>query len=83
LLRIVVQRVHGSVCRLVVYGGGQAYRAAEFASLDDVLRRLRSVVPNLDDTAFSVCNQESRDTSIVLSGVIELNNKQLSALGLK
>jgi hypothetical protein len=85
VLRIVVQRVRdrrGNAYRLIAYDSGTTYRPVEFASLDDLLRAMHSVVPNLDESALSI-EQNGQDTSIVLTGTIELDNTQLSALGLK
>lgn len=85
LLRIVVQRVRdpqGDAYRLIAYDNGVTYRPVEFRSLDDLLTAVHSVAPNLDESALSI-EQNGRDTSIVLTGTIELNDTQLSALGLK
>ena len=82
-LRIVIQHVfaqHESSYRLVAYGANQIYRPLEFKSLDCLKKALHSVVPDFDESTLSIKTHESY---IVFAGDVELNDCQLSALGLK
>jgi len=87
-LRVVVQhsRVHQrSSYRLVAYGGeGGDYfsRSAEFESLDRLLNALHSVVPGFDESALSI-REGTPETYIAFAGEMELDDSQLSLLGLK
>ena len=86
-LRIVVQHIgtgQRSVYRLVAYGGeGGDYtsRSAEFESLERLLRALRSVAPNFDEASLSL-RKDGPETYIVFTGEMELDDSQLSLLGL-
>jgi superfamily I DNA and RNA helicase len=87
-LRIVVQhtRAHQrSVYRLVAYGGeGGDYtsRRAEFESLDRLLKALHSAVPDFDESTLSV-RKGTPETYIAFAASMELDDSQLSLLGLK
>ena len=86
-LRVVVQHscVHQrSSYRLVAYGGeGGDYisGSAEFESLDRLLKALHSAVPGFDESTLSIRN--APETYIVFAGEMELDDSQLSLLGLK
>ena len=87
-LRIVVQYVRAhqrSVYRLVAYGGeGGSYTSGsiEFESLDRLLQALRSVAPNFDEACLSL-QKDGPGSHIVFTGDMELDDSQLSLLGLK
>ena len=87
-LRIVVQHVRAhqrSVYRLVAYGGdGGSYTSgsAEFESRDHLLRALRSVAPNFDEASLPL-RKDGPETYIAFTGEMELDDSQLSLLGLK
>jgi hypothetical protein len=87
-LRIVVQhiRVHQrTVYRLVAYGGeGRDYNSlsAEFESRDHLLKAFRSAMPDFDASSVSV-GRETPETYIAFAGEMELDDSQLSLLGLK
>ncbi len=87
-LRIVVQHVRAyqrSVYRLVAYGGeGGNYTSgsAEFESREDLLKAFRSVMPNFDASSVSV-GRDAPETYIAFAGEMELDDAQLSLLGLK
>ena len=86
-LRIVVQHVRAhqrSVYRLVAYGGdGGSYTSgsAEFESRDHLLRALRSVAPSFDEASLSL--RKGPESYIAFTGEMELDDSQLSLLGLK
>jgi len=54
----------------------------EFDSLDHLLRALRSVAPDFDESALSI-RKDARATYIAFSGEMELDDSQLLLLGLK
>ena len=87
-LRIVVQHIRArqrSVYRLVAYGGeGGSYTSgsAEFESRDHLLRALRSVAPNFDEASLSL-QRDGQGSYIAFTGDMELDDSQLSLLGLK
>lgn len=86
--RIVVQhfREHQrSAYRLVAYGGdGGDYtsQSGEFESRDNLLKALRSVAPDFDESAILV-RKDALETYIAFTGDMELDDSQLSRLGLK
>jgi len=87
-LRVVVQHIRArqqSSYRLVTYGGeGGDYtsRSAEFESLDCLLKALRSVAPDFDESALSI-RTDTPETYVAFTGEMELDGSQLSLLGLK
>ncbi len=87
-LRVVVQHIPAyqrSVYRLVAYGGeGGDYTSGsvEFESLDRLLTALRSVAPDFDVSTLSV-RKDSSESYIAFTGEMELDDSQLSLLGLK
>jgi len=87
-LRIVVQHIREhqrSVYRLVAYGGeGGDYisRSAEFESADHLLEAFRSAIPDFDASTLSI-RKDAPETYIALAEHMELNDSQLSLLGLK
>ena len=84
-LRLVVQHVRTDqrfVYRLVAYGDDQTYPPSEFESLDPLLKALHSVLPDFDESTFSI-RQCPQDPCIIFSETIGLTDSQLSFLGLK
>jgi hypothetical protein len=87
-LRIVVQHIRAhqrSVYRLVAYGGeGGDYTSgsAEFESRDHLLNALRSAVPGFDESSVSI-ERNTPETYIAFAEAVELDDSQLSRLGLK
>jgi len=87
-LRVVVQHIRAhqrSVYRLVAYGGeGGDYtsRSAEFESLDHLLKAFLAAMPNFDASSLSI-RKDAPETYIAFAGQMELNDSQLSLLGLK
>jgi hypothetical protein len=74
-----------SVYRLVAYGGeGGDYTSgsAEFESRDHLLKALRSAVPGFDESAVTI-ERNTPETYIAFAETIELDDFQLSLLGLK
>jgi hypothetical protein len=83
-LRIVVQYVHGdldSPWHLVAYGGSRAFRPQRFRSVEDLMTLIRSTVPDFDPSHLAI-KTDSRESYIVWTGDMALNESQLSALGL-
>lgn len=85
-LKVVVQRVvekafQRPVYRLIAYDDRQNYQPAEFGSLDGLLQAFRRAVPSFDEHILSGANN-IQHTSIIFSEVMELDNAQLSVLGL-
>ncbi len=85
-LRVVVQQIRAhqrSVYRLVASGGeGGDYtsRSAEFESLDHLLKAFLAAMPNFDASSLSI---RKAWTYIAFAAQMELNDSQLSLLGLK
>jgi len=83
-LRVVVQRVRAhqrSLYRLVTYSGNLNC-SAEFESLDHLLKAFHSAVPGFDDSILSI-RKDTPETYIAFAGEMELDDSQLSLLGLK
>ena len=86
-LRVVVQHRcvnQRSSYRLVAYGGESGdctSGSTEFESLDRVLKALDSAVSGFDESVLSIRN--TPETCIVFAGEMELDDSQLSLLGLK
>lgn len=86
-LRIVVQHIRAhqrSVYRLVAYGGeGGDYTSGstEFESRDRLLKAFRSAVPDFDES--TVSTRDNPETYIAFAGEMQLDDSQLSKLGLK
>ena len=82
-LRVVIQQIHSPahIYRLVVYGNPRTYRPAEFESLDQLTQALHAAVPGFQGTISSPL-PETKGTSIVFSGEMELDDSQLTRLGL-
>jgi hypothetical protein len=84
-VRVVVQRIYspgGFFYRLVAYGDGQTYRPTEFGTLEQLEEALRSVAPNFNGIVSAETSQ-AQHTSIIFSREMELDDSQLSRLGLK
>ena len=84
-LRIVVQYVHGdcdSPWHLVAYGSGRACQPRRFRSIEDLLKAIRSVVPDFDQSQIAI-KSDSLQSYIAWAGDMALNESQLAALGLK
>lgn len=84
-LRIVVQYVHGDVAspwHLVVYGSGRAFLPRCFSSVDNLLKVVRSAIPEFDPGHLLI-KSDSDQSYIVWAGDIILNDPQLATLGLK
>lgn len=85
-LRLVVQRIYEnssrqSSYRLVSYSNDRTYQPQRFETVDDVLKALKAVLPEVDTNLFYRGSREA--TSIVFANEVELNKEQLSVLGLK
>lgn len=84
-LRLVIQSIcenssQRSSYRLVGYSDKHTYRAVNFDSLDDLLKLLKSVMPEFD--ASGISREKQPRTSIVFADAIELSSAERSALGL-
>lgn len=85
-LRLVIQYIcenssQRSSYRVVGYSDKHTYRAVNFDSLDDLLKLLKSAVPEFDPS--SISRERQPRTSILFADVIELSSAQRSALGLR
>jgi len=81
-LRLVIQQIRSpqaSFYRLVAYGNQRAYRPAEFESFDQLSRTVHAAVPALNG---NLVRTQTAGTFIVFSGEMELDDTQLSHLGL-
>lgn len=82
--RIVVQHInlnHRSSYRLIVYGNGQSFRPLEFDSLNHLLKALHSLIRDFDEGSVSI-QKDAHDTYIAFTGDLELEDSDLSSLGL-
>jgi hypothetical protein len=82
--RIVVQHMPlGEHCvfRLMAYGDGQTFPPRDFDSLQHVMGALHWLIPDFDENDLIV--RDAHDTYIAFTGEAELNDSQLSKLGLK
>jgi hypothetical protein len=68
--------------RVVAYGGNRAPGHSDFDSLDGLLKALHSAVPGFDDSSVSINVAGGNQTSIVFVGEMDLDDNQLSILGL-
>ncbi len=83
-LRVVVQHVRThrqSSYRLVAYSGNLNC-SAEFESLDHLLKALHSAMPAFDEGTLSI-RKDTPETYVAFAGEMELDDSQLSLLGLK
>jgi hypothetical protein len=83
-LRIVIQHLHANPrfpWRLVAYGNGRIYRSPEFESMERLLETFRRAVPGFAPGVLSIRN-EADETYIAFTADIELDDSQLSILGL-
>lgn len=83
MLRIVIQRVgheNGCIYRLIGYDNARTYHPVEFGSLNELLKVLHSVRPQFGKGLLAE-KDGGRDTTILLSELVELNELQLAALG--
>jgi len=62
--------------------GNRRPRYADFESRDALLKALHSAVPRFDDSRVSINVAGGTQTSIVLAGEMDLDDNQLSILGL-
>lgn len=76
-----VRQEHVWVYRLIGYGNGETYSTVEFASLDEVLKVLRSINPDFGKDLLSV-KGDGTGSSIILAESAELDDAQLNVLGL-
>ena len=84
-LRIVIQQIVRAETvsfRIVVYGGNRGPRHSDFDSRDALLKALDSAVPGFDDSSVSINVASGNQTSIVFAGEMDLDDNQLSILGL-
>ena len=84
-LRTVIQQIVKAGMtsfRIVAYGGSHGPRHSDFESLDALLKALHSAVPGFDDSSVSINVAGGNQTSIVFSGEMDLDDNQLSILGL-
>ena len=84
-LRVVVQHVHAdprSYYRLIAYGDNRTYEPVEFSSIELCVKTIRSVAPDFDENNVWV-SVGARETYIAFAGEMELNESQISGLGLK
>ena len=84
-LRIVIQQIvqtGTSSFRIVAYGGNRGPRHSDFESRNALLEALHSAVPGFDDSSVSINVAGGNQTSIVFAGELDLDDNQLSILGL-
>lgn len=84
-LRMVIQQIgvsHKPTYRVMVYGDNFNPRRAEFSSPQGLLETLRAAAPSFDVSDFSLNPLGEGRGSIVFTGKIELDETQLSILGL-
>lgn len=83
-LRIVVQYIHapqGSFYRLVAYGDSAAYRPVELASRAQLVKTLRQLVTDLDESEWPE-HENLRETRIIFSADVTVDESQLRLAGL-
>lgn len=84
-LRVVVQHVPDgprSSYRLIAYSDNRTYEPMEFSSIELCAETIRSVAPDFDKNNLSV-RVGARETYIAFAGEMELDESQISGLGLK
>lgn len=84
-LRIVIQHIGGkadSTWRVVAYGGRRALGHADFPSRTMLLDVLSIAIPDFDKAVLSLTDPGPSESSILFTGDIELDDEQLSILGL-
>jgi hypothetical protein len=68
--------------RLVAYGGSRGPGYSDFDSLDALLNALHIAIPDFDASSVSIKVAGGNQTSVVFAGEMELDDHQLSILGL-
>lgn len=85
-VHVVVQHTQGeghSSFRIVAFREHARFQPAEFASLEEVLRALRSVLGSFDERWLVLREPEYRGTYIVFMADFELDESQLLQIGLR
>lgn len=78
--RVVVQRV-GSVFLLIAYGSKSSLQPVTFSSFDELLVRLRGVVPDADLQLSKPA--DAMETRVIFSRNVEMGDAELQVLGLR
>ncbi len=68
--------------RLTVYGDKEKTRHADFSSAPALLTALLTALPDFDTSGLSLDPMNTGQGSIVFTGAIDLNDRQLGLLGL-
>ena len=85
-VHVVVQHTQAegnSSFRIVAFREHARFQPAEYASLDDALRALRSVLGSFDERWLVLREPEYRGTYIVFMADFELSETQLLQMGLR
>jgi hypothetical protein len=81
--QLIIQHVKDGprwVFRLIVYQDRKTYRPVSFGSLEELLRTLRSAVPNFPAEKLQVTNQAPA-TYIAYTGEWQMDESQIAKLG--
>lgn len=84
-VRLVVQHKQTgeqSCFRIVAYRGDARFKPAEYASLDELLKTLRSALGGFEERRLILREGEYRGTYIAFIGDFELEESQLQQMGL-
>ncbi|MFC5862138.1 hypothetical protein ACFPT7_07530 [Acidicapsa dinghuensis] len=83
-VRMVIQQVglEKPTYHLVIYGDQEKPRHSEFLNVDRLLEALRTAVPSLDLSGYSLNPVRDGLGSIVFAGELLLSATQIAALGL-
>lgn len=83
-LRMVIQQIGSEPAyRVVVYGDHEKPRHADFKNAQMLLEALQAALPDFDTASLSLQPLHGSQGSIVFTGEIDLNNRQLDHLRLR
>ncbi len=85
VLRVIIQRIGEEaefIWRVVAYGGRKALGPADFPSRETLLDVLPMAFPDFDQAGLSLADPGPANSSILFAGEMELDDEQLSVLGL-
>lgn len=83
IIQVVVQHVPAeprSPWHLIAYGRGRMLQPRKFHSLEGLLQAFRTVVPDLDESRFSVGTVDTAESRIIFTEELSLDEAQLSML---
>jgi len=82
-VRMVIQQISlDPIYRIMVYGGSMRTKQVDYESEQRLLEALKAALPDFDASNLSLGVRATGEGSVVFSGKIELDDRQLNLLGL-